>query len=115
MVAARRRCSRSRRRNAMRIVLAIWFLAHGLAHLPGFIVAWQLRAFPSLPFHTTVLADSIDIGKFGMRVLGLAWLSVPLRLPFWLWLRWLSPDGGKIQLTWSLGFRWCCAFSAGHT
>jgi hypothetical protein len=37
----------------MRILLAIWFFAHGVAHLAGFLVAWQLRAFPELPYHTT--------------------------------------------------------------
>src|SRR5262245_46465483 len=78
----------------MRILLAVWFFAHGLAHVPGFIVAWQLRSFPSLPFHTTVLANSIDIGRVGIRVVGLAWLlggvafaalglAAMLRAPWW--------------------------------
>lgn len=78
----------------MRILLAVWFFAHGLAHVPGFIVAWQLRSFPSLPFHTTVLADSIDIGRVGIRVVGLVWLlgavafatlalAATLQVPWW--------------------------------
>jgi len=78
----------------LRILLAVWFFAHGLAHVPGFIVAWQLRSFPSLPFHTTVLANRIDIGRLGIRAVGLAWLlgavafvalgfAASLRIPWW--------------------------------
>src|SRR5262245_20362940 len=47
----------------MRIFLAIWFFAHGVAHLPGFLVSWQLRTFAELPFRTTILADSVDVGS----------------------------------------------------
>lgn len=59
----------------MRYVLALLFLAHGVAHLPGFLVAWRLRVVPELPHTTTVLDGSLDIGEAGMRVLGLAWLA----------------------------------------
>lgn len=58
----------------MRILLAAWFLAHGLAHLPGFLVSWQLRSLPDLPFHTTILSDTVDIGRVGIRLVGLGWL-----------------------------------------
>lgn len=58
----------------MRILLAVWFLAHGVAHLPGFLVSWQLRAFSDLPFHTTIFADSVDIGTVGIRLIGVGWL-----------------------------------------
>jgi len=58
----------------MRIALAIWFVAHGVAHLPGFLVAWRLRDFSGLPFHTTVLANRVDIGTAGMRLVGVGWL-----------------------------------------
>jgi hypothetical protein len=34
----------------MRIVLAALLLAHGVAHLPGFLVSWQLRSFPEMPY-----------------------------------------------------------------
>src|SRR5438876_11104158 len=49
----------------MRMVFAVWFLAHGVAHLPDSLVSWQLRDFSRLPFHTTVLGDSVDIGTVG--------------------------------------------------
>ena len=58
----------------MRIVFAVWFLAHGVAHLPGFLISWQLREFSGLPFHTTVLANRVDVGKIGIRLIGVGWL-----------------------------------------
>src|SRR3954451_18196685 len=73
-------CGRGIRENsklhigAMRIVFAVWFLAHGVAHLPGFLVCWQLRDSSGLPFHTTVLGDSVDIGTVGIRLIGVGWL-----------------------------------------
>ncbi|HJZ71068.1 MAG TPA: hypothetical protein VKE51_04965 [Vicinamibacterales bacterium] len=62
----------------MRIVFALWFLAHGVGHLPGFLVSWQLRDFAGLPFHTTVLAGSVDVGAVGIRVIGVGWLLAAL-------------------------------------
>ena len=58
----------------MRIVLALWFFAHGVAHLPGFLVSWQLRTFTELPFRTTILANSVDVGTVGVRLIGIGWL-----------------------------------------
>ena len=58
----------------MRIVLAVWFFGHGVAHLPGFLVSWRLRSFPELPYHTTILGNSVDVGSFGMRIIGAGWL-----------------------------------------
>jgi hypothetical protein len=36
----------------MRIVLAVLLLAHSISHLPGFLVSWQLRSFPEMPYRT---------------------------------------------------------------
>jgi hypothetical protein len=58
----------------MRIILAVWLFAHGVAHLPGFLVSWQLWTSPDLPFHTTILANKVDIGTTGIRVIGIGWL-----------------------------------------
>jgi hypothetical protein len=58
----------------MRTLLAVWFFAHGVAHLPGFLVSWQLRTFPDLPFRTTILANSVDVGTVGVRLIGVGWL-----------------------------------------
>jgi len=58
----------------MRTFLAIWFFAHGVAHLPGFLVSWQLRTFAELPFRTTILSNSVDVGRVGVRLIGVGWL-----------------------------------------
>jgi len=57
----------------MRWILAFMLLAHGVAHLPGFFVGWQLASFPELPFRTTIFG-TVDIGVIGTRLVGLAWL-----------------------------------------
>lgn len=78
----------------MRILLAALFLGHGIAHLPGFLVDWQLRSFPELPFSTRILAGTVDVGLSGIKVLGVAWLlagvvfatlslAVVMRTPWW--------------------------------
>ena len=60
----------------MRIVLAVLMVAHGIAHLPGFLVSWQLRSFPEMPFRTTILGSSLDVGAVGIKVIGLMWVAV---------------------------------------
>jgi len=57
----------------MRWILAFMLLAHGVAHLPGFFVAWELASFPELPFRTMVFG-TIDVGVIGTRLVGLGWL-----------------------------------------
>jgi hypothetical protein len=59
----------------MRIVLAVLMAGHGIAHLPGFLVSWQLRAFPELPFRTTIFGTALDIGAIGIRIVGALWLA----------------------------------------
>lgn len=62
----------------MRYVIAVLMLAHAVAHLPGFLVSWQLRAFPEMPFRTTVLGGLLDVGDTGMRIVGLGWLTLSI-------------------------------------
>jgi hypothetical protein len=58
----------------VRYVLAFLLLAHGIAHLPGFLVGWQLGSFAELPFRTTVISHSLDVGIVGARLVGTAWM-----------------------------------------
>jgi hypothetical protein len=58
----------------MRIALSIVLIAHGVAHLVGFVVPWRLMAVPEMPYGTTILAGAIDIGDSGARALGALWL-----------------------------------------
>jgi hypothetical protein len=62
----------------MRVVLACLLLGHGIAHLPGFLVGWQLASFPELPFRTTVIANTVDVGFAGARIVGAAWMIASL-------------------------------------
>ena len=66
----------------MAFLLALLMTAHGFAHLVGFVVAWQIRAFPEAPFHTTILNGSIDVGAWGARIVGLLWLLVAVTFVF---------------------------------
>lgn len=58
----------------MRILLAIFLMAHGFAHLVGFVVPWRIMNSPDLPYRTTVLQGALNLGDAGIRAYGLAWL-----------------------------------------
>lgn len=62
----------------MRVILVLLLLAHGIAHLPGFLVNWQLRSFPELPFRTTIFAGTLDVGLLGIKAVGGGWLVVAI-------------------------------------
>jgi hypothetical protein len=66
----------------LRIGLSILMVLHGVAHLPGFVNSWRLAVFPDLPYHTTLLAGRLEIGDWGMRVVGVLWLAAALG--FWV-------------------------------
>jgi hypothetical protein len=58
----------------MRMLLAVLLVAHGVAHLPGFLVSWQLRSFPEMPYRTTIFGGAVDVGDSGVKATGLRWL-----------------------------------------
>jgi hypothetical protein len=62
----------------MQIALAVILLGHGFAHLPGFLVPWQIARLKEMPYKTTVLADSVNIGDQGVRMVGILWLIAAL-------------------------------------
>ncbi len=62
----------------MRLAVAVILFGHGVAHLPGFLVAWQLATLRELPHRTTVLANSVAVGERGIRVVGVLWLIAAL-------------------------------------
>lgn len=63
----------------MRIALAALMLAHGVAHIVGFLVPWKLvPATPEVPYRTTILRGAVDLGDAGIRVYGLAWIGLAL-------------------------------------
>jgi len=62
----------------MRFVLAILLVAHGVAHLVGFVSSWNLAVLPELPYKTVVLSGRVDVGDAGIRVMGVLWLLAAL-------------------------------------
>jgi hypothetical protein len=57
----------------LRFALVSILVAHAVAHLPGFLVSWELRAFPAVPYTTEVLGG-FDVGAVGTRIIGALWL-----------------------------------------
>jgi hypothetical protein len=51
----------------MRIALALLLLAHGVAHVVGFIRAWA-------PTRTTIVGDRVDLGPGWIKLIGILWL-----------------------------------------
>ena len=62
----------------MRILLAVVLVAHGVAHLVGFVVPWKLLTSAEVPYRTTVLAGTFDLGPTGVRLLGIVWLALAI-------------------------------------
>ena len=58
------------------VIAAIFLIVHGLIHLIGFVVFWQIAEFEDISYTTTVLGGRLDIGDVGMRVLGVVWLLI---------------------------------------
>ena len=63
---------------ALRLAVVVLLLAHGVAHLVGFLVPWRLATPPEMPYRTTVLGGAIDLGPTGIRLYGLLWLALGL-------------------------------------
>lgn len=58
----------------MHIVFALFFFAHGVAHLVGFSAAWSLSP-EKIPHLTTVIGGRFDVGESAIRVVGLLWVA----------------------------------------
>ncbi len=58
----------------IRIVLALLFIFHGIAHLVGFVVPWRLTSIEDAPYQTTLFSGQLDVGDIGIRIVGLLWL-----------------------------------------
>ena len=57
-----------------RLIVAMLLFLHGVVHLIGPIAYWRLAEVSGLPFRTTVLWDRVQVGPWGMQVLGGAYL-----------------------------------------
>jgi hypothetical protein len=60
----------------MRWVIAIVLALHGIAHLVGFAVSWQLLSSTEVPYKTTLAGGIVDVGAMGMKAVGAMWLAL---------------------------------------
>ncbi|MGE5926622.1 MAG: ABC transporter permease [Gemmatimonadota bacterium] len=56
----------------MRIALAVFLALHGFAHFVGFAGSFGLAE--SIPYKTTILGGTVDLGDMGIRAFGALWL-----------------------------------------
>ncbi len=61
-----------------RKILAAALVGHGLVHWLGFAVPWKLVSLPEMPYATTLLAGTLEVGALGVRGVGLLWLLAGL-------------------------------------
>lgn len=62
----------------LRVILGIILLAHGLIHLIGVAAYWHLVKFDGINTSSEVLGGNLDVGDFGLKVLGLLWLAATI-------------------------------------
>jgi len=60
----------------VRLTAGTFLVLHGVVHLFGFIVPWQLAQPEGFSYHTTALNGVVELGDAGARLLGLAWLAL---------------------------------------
>jgi hypothetical protein len=58
-----------------RLIVAAVAAAHGVIHLIGFVVPWQIATVTGFPYRTTVVSGLADFGDFGVRLAGVVWLG----------------------------------------
>jgi hypothetical protein len=95
----------------MRFALAALLMAHGVAHLVGFVVPWRLVASQEVAYRTTILASAIDVGDAGIRMLGIVWLLAAAAFVL-IGCMLLSGVGVRAAMFYSLS---CCALLDGPT
>jgi hypothetical protein len=77
------------------VIAAIYLIVHGLIHLIGFVVKFQIAEMEDITYKTTVLAGKLDVGHVGTRALGIVWLLLAVAFvisgaaifasPAWWW------------------------------
>ena len=60
----------------LRGLVALFLAAHGLAHLVGFLGAFQLGEFAGTPVATSLLWGRLEVSEPVARLLGVAWLAL---------------------------------------
>ncbi len=80
----------------IQIVAAAVLALHGVIHLIGFVVPWQLATMEGFPYRTTAFDGAIALGDAGARAVGIAWLVLAVGFVLaavgtWRATRWAAP------------------------
>jgi hypothetical protein len=59
----------------LQVIVGVIIAMHGLIHLIGFVVPWNLATIAGFPYRTTALNGAITIGDGIARAVGIAWLA----------------------------------------
>lgn len=59
---------------------AVFLAAHGVVHLIGFVLPWQITTFRDMTYKTTIFAGALDVGDAGVKAIGLGWLAVTVAM-----------------------------------
>jgi hypothetical protein len=60
----------------LRLVAAATLAGHGLIHLMGFVVAWQIATLERITYRATFVNGLLEVGDAWARGLGIAWLAL---------------------------------------
>ncbi|MFC4544056.1 ABC transporter permease [Halosolutus amylolyticus] len=60
-------------RSLLTYVGSITLLGHGMVHLLGTAVYFELADVAEFPYKTTLLGSAVNVGDVGMRVFGVLW------------------------------------------
>ncbi|SIS21591.1 ABC transporter permease [Natronorubrum thiooxidans] len=60
-------------RSILPYVGSIVLLGHGMVHLLGTAVYFELADIAEFPYKTTLLGSAVNVGDMGMRVFGILW------------------------------------------
>lgn len=70
----------------MKIVIAIFLVLHGIAHIVGFVVPWKIAKMDDMPYKTTLFFGKINAGDVGIRIIGIIWLLIALTYFYSGWI-----------------------------
>ena len=57
-------------------LMSALLIVHGLVHILGFLIFFEIMEVDTLKYTTRVLWGRINVGKIGIRLLGVVWLLV---------------------------------------
>jgi len=62
----------------MRLLIAFFFIAYGIAHLAGFLVYWKFIDIEGFPWRNDFFNGRYEVGDNGVWAVGIVWLVLGL-------------------------------------